>query len=157
MKLKNILTVILFIVITMHSYSQINSFETITSSRMTIYQTNSFESTNATYMNQSYNLIENLRTELKLGNEIDLQFIKGCINDLNILMKSKYLFIDFIINSQGEVLSCSLIDYGNKLTLNDNQIKCILSNAMSIVFTFSKTPTDVTGFYVKVKKQFIVD
>lgn len=157
MKFKNILTVILFFAITICSYGQINSFETITSNKKTIYQTNSFESNNTTYMNQSYDLIKNLRFELKLGNEIDLKFIKNCINDTTILTKSKYLFLEFILNNEGEVLSCRLIDYGNNLTLNENQIKCILSNAININFTFSKIPTGVNSFYIKVKKQYIAD
>ncbi len=155
MNFKFIQIIILLHIISTCSYAQINSFEKTISNKKTVYQTNSFETDEKIFENQSSDLIKKLKADLILGSKIELDFIKDCINDSIILEKNKYLFIEFIVNQNGEVLSCCLVDYGNKLTLIDTQVNCILSKAMKIKFTFSKTPMEIGYFFIKVIKQFI--
>lgn len=156
MKSKYLLLVIFFISLVNLLHSQITPFETVVDDKKTVYKTNMHDFYNTKFENQPYSLIERLRQDLKIIDDINLLYINNCIQNNQLLQQSKFLFIDYVVNENGHVLSCSLIDYRNKpSTISPSEIECILDNAMKDHFSFSKMPNGVSEFYSRIRKRYM--
>lgn len=156
MKSKYLLLVIFFISFVNLIHSQKTPFETIVDDKKTVYKTNLYDFYNTKFENQPYSLIESLRQDLKIIDDVNLLYINNCIQNNQLLQQNKFLFIEYVVNENGNVLSCSLIDYRNKLSaISTSEIECIFDNAMKDHFSFSKIPNGVSEFYSRIRKRYM--
>lgn len=138
------------------SNSQITPIETDIDSKKTVYKTKLFANHNSTFENQPYELLTKL-SEIELVDNVDISFVKSCINTNtyeSISSDKSIFFIEYIINQNGGVISCSFINYGNRVSLTNSEIVCILTKAMDNTFGLNKVPYGVTNFYLKIKKRY---
>lgn len=122
-----------------------------------IYKTNQHSNYLLLVKNQPYNITIRLRENVKLESNPTISFIGNCLGDttLSTIDKAKTTFVlEYIINETGNVLSCSLTNYGERVTLTNSQIECILNQAMNSSFSLSGVPEDINQFYLTVKKRY---
>jgi hypothetical protein len=106
--------------------------------------------------NQSYELRQKAQESIKISDTAtNPLFVKDCLTATTYaaLKNNKVIFsIEYVCNQNGEVLSSSLINYGNRVTLSAVEVECILTEALNNSFSFSNIPSDVTNFHFIVKK-----
>lgn len=157
MKTKNILAVLTLLLIIQITKAQITPIETIVSANKTIYSTNLHNNYKLTIKNQSYDLKLKLQENMKISDNINPLFIKECLNEATFITlgdNKVTLVIEYVINQNGKVYSCSLINYGNKVSLSNTEVKCILTEAMDNTFSFNNVPNGINKFYSRVRKHF---
>ena len=72
MKFKYILSILFYVSVAHYSLAQITPIETIVDNQRTTYNTQSYSSYNTAFENQSYDLIQDLREDIKLIDNVDL-------------------------------------------------------------------------------------
>jgi len=156
MKLKNILFTLFFLSIIQFTMAQVTPIETVTDAKQTTYSTKSYNNYDTTFKNQSYDLIRKLQENLRLVDNVDLTFIKSCVlNDTSLQNTNSIFYVEYIVNQNGNVLGCRLINYGNKVSLSNNEVECILTAAMNNTFSFNNIPNDVNDFYSRIMKRYV--
>lgn len=155
MKLKTLL-ILLFLSIIHFSYAQVTPIEKIVDSKKTTYLTNQHSDYISSVEAQSNELKLKLEEELKIDDNIDPLFIKNCLNQntYSSLKNNKVIFIiEYVCDENGDVLSCSLINYGNKVSVSNSEVECILTAAMNSSFDFN-APSSIGQFKVRIMKHF---
>lgn len=151
MKTKHIL-VLLFLSIGQLVTSQITPIETITTSdRKISYNSNNHVANKLIVKNQPYDLMLKLRENVKLDSSPNISFVGVCLGESTLSSIDKIkttLVLEHIINESGNTLSCSLVNHGERVTLSDSQIECILAEAINNTFSFSGVPSDVSNFFI---------
>lgn len=153
----NTTLLILFLGIIHFSYSQVTPIETIVDSKKTTYLTSQHSNYISNVEAQSNELKLKLQEELKIDDNINPLFIKNCLNatTYSSAKNNKVIFIvEYVCDETGSVLSCSLINYGNKVSLSNAEVECILTAAMNNTFSFSNTPSGVSQFNIRIMKHF---
>ena len=157
MKSKKELIILFFLLIFKVGIAQVTPIETVVDTKKTTYSTKLHRENKVIVKNQSYELKQKIQENIKINNNFNLSFIRLCLDEATIaaLKNENISFsIEYIGKQDGEVISCSLINYGNRVSLTDSQIECILTKAMTNVFTFDKIPNDVNEFYFKIRKYY---
>ncbi|HHC78887.1 MAG TPA: hypothetical protein ENK46_03325 [Flavobacteriia bacterium] len=158
MKPTNILFITVLVLFVQTITAQITPIETVTEAKKTTYKANSFDNYNVAFKNQSYELMQKLQRRIKLIDTVDLSFVRVCLNETtndSIVNNNTVLYIEYIVNQDGDVMSCSLINYGFIVSITNTEIECILENALNNQFNFTNVPTEVNQFYLKIKKRYI--
>jgi len=155
MKSKYILFALFFLSIVQFAMAQVTPIEAVIDKKKTTYSTKSHSNYNTLFENQSYNLLQKLQENLKLIDNVNLIFIKGCIqNNASLQNNNTILYVEYIVNQEGNVLSCSLVNYGIRVSFSDSEIECILTEAMNNTFSFSEVPNGINKFYYRIMKRF---
>jgi len=152
------LLIVSILSVTQTIYAQVTPIETIIINDKKIsYNSSNHTSNKLLVKNQPYNITIRLRENVKLESNPTISFIGNCLGDttLSTIDKAKTTFVlEYIINETGNVLSCSLTNYGERVTLTNSQIECILNQAMNSTFNLSRVPEDINQFYLTVKKRY---
>lgn len=120
-----------------HVYSQSSAFETIIKDKRVEYRTKNYSKEHKVYLAQDPKITGVLSKSLKIPGQTNLDFIKNCLSTdvLNpIKNKKSIIAFRFMVNQNGKVLSCSLVNFGEKISLSDKQIECILKSGMEKSF-----------------------
>lgn len=156
MKTNNIIIVLFFISIIQITNAQILPIEKIVEVNKTIYNTNQFTQIVNAYKNQPYDLKQKLEI-IKIADNTNNNFIKNCVNSTTYTLlqnNNARIFIDFVCNQNGNVLACRFIIYKTDVTLSNNEIECVLNEAIKNKFSFSNIPDGINNFYMMVRKRF---
>ena len=158
MKTKNILIALLFLCILQFTIAQITPIETVVDNKKTIYYTSSYSQKIIIFKNQPYDLKQKLQENIKItDNAATPLFVKDCLGEATYtsLRNNKIIFIiEYISNQNGDVVACKLINYRNKVSLSNDEVECILTEAMKNKFTFSNIPSTTNNFYMLINKSF---
>lgn len=155
MKSKYILLTLLFLLTIQIGNAQIIKILTEIDAKKTTYSTVSHNNNKIIVESQSYELKHKIQENIKIIDNINLSYIRNCIdaNTLILLSDNNISFsIEYIGKQDGKVISCSLINYGNKVSLPMEQVQCIINQAMIDSFSFTNIPNDVNDFYFKIRK-----
>ncbi|RPD90377.1 hypothetical protein EGM88_15630 [Aureibaculum marinum] len=156
MKSKKILFALFLFSIIQISNGQVTPIEKIVDSKKTTYLTNHHSDYISSVEAQSYEVKLKLQEELKINDNIHPLFIKNCLNQntYSSLKNHKVIFIiEYVCDENGDVLSCSLINYGNKVSVSNSEVECILTAAMNSNFDFN-APSSIGQFKVRIMKHF---
>lgn len=144
------------LIITQFIIAQVTPIEKLTDIKQTSYRSASYESFFNLYEKQSYDLMYNLSENLQLIDTVNIAFINNCLEQktLDEIDRTKtHIYLNYIVNQNGKVMSCSLVNYGyNQINFSDSELACILMKGMEHSFSFVKMPTNVKEFYIIVKK-----
>ena len=125
---------------------QILPIEKIVEVNKTTYNTSQFTNMVNAYKSQSYDVKQKLEI-IKIDDiTINDIFIKNCINSntySSLQNINARLFIDFVCDQNGNVLAFRFIIYKTNVSIVDNEIKCILNEAIKNKFSFSRIPDGV--------------
>ena len=156
MKSKYLLFTLFFLSIIQFTMAQVTPIETIIDAKKTTYKTNQHNNYISIVKSQPYELRQKLQENIKISdNTTNSLFVKDCLNGITYtsLRNNKIMFsIEYVCNQNGDVLSCSLINYGNRVSLSNTEVECILTEALNNTFSFNNIPSDVNNFYYIVKK-----
>lgn len=150
--------VLFFLSIIQFTIAQVKPIETVVETKRTTYKTSQHSNYMLNFKNQSYELKQKLQRNIKItDNTTNLLFVKDCLNEATYtsLRNNKIIFIiEYISNQNGDVLACKLINYRNKVSLSNDEVECILTEAMKNKFTFSNIPSTTNNFYMLINKSF---
>lgn len=162
MKLNNIiffLTTFIF----QYSVAQVSPIkESISRNNFKIYECNNYSEAKELLKNQSLAIntaLERSRMEFKYDASFDENFIKNSISTVNYnrLSDSRRPFrVLYIIDQNGNIISCALSIKNNIVTLSNDEVESFLTEALTHKFILSNKPENISNFYRSVYVPFYV-
>lgn len=152
-----ILILTIFLFTTEIIISQVTPINIEYDNNNTYYHTSGKSNYQSLYENQSYELFTKIKNDVKLVDNVALDFIEFCIDEPklnNIEENGAIIIFEFYIDQSGNVKTCSLKNYGNKVNFTNEEIKCILSEAMQVNIGVSFEDNTPFNFYFKAIKRY---
>lgn len=160
MKSKNIVFLLILLSVNQFTKAQITPIKTIIDTNKTTYNTKLHSYYRSVVKNQSYELKQKAQENVKIKSDIDSSFINACLNEntySSLKNENMILIVEFITDIDGNVLSSSLINIGNKVSISVTEVECILTKAINQKFNFTNIPSEINEFNFKIRKHFKIE
>jgi len=159
----NYIIIILLSFLTNLVSAQTLPIKTVSDSKKIIYSTALVEEEKSKIINQSSDLNNKIHKDIINKTIIGLDFLEGCLEEAleesvfeSIITTNNILIFSYYTDETGKVYACSLTNYGYRINFSDDEIECVLSEAMlqSFDFEYKSTPFN---FKVRVDKKFKIN
>jgi hypothetical protein len=148
-------TIVFLFFLSINSYSQVLPISKETKNGSTDYYTNLTKNYQGFVDGQSKEKISKIRREVTKSN-IDFKIYNSCFTTLRInkIVDNKaVIIISYYTNESGIIYAASLSNYENRILLTDEEVKCILTKAMTQKVNFIFTE-GLFPFYIKLSHSY---
>ena len=153
MKLNISIFLVVALLIVESSMAQVSPIkESISQNNYRMYKCDNYDITTQTLKNQINlnNILAKSNMKVVFDSTFDKNFITTSIStdNYNQLKRTKTLFrITYIIDQDGNTLSCALRIKNNEINFSRSEIESILNNAINHKFLLTDIPSGVSTFY----------